>query len=91
MPTAKAATATISLAFLATDPVGNELVASLSKPEKNLAGVAYDAGVDVCGKRIEMLKEIVSRLSRVIVPIISQLTAGRWLLFRRSISRCRAP
>jgi putative ABC transport system substrate-binding protein len=81
---AKGATATIPIVFVASDPVGNGLVASLSRPERNLTGVAYDAGIEMWGKQLQMLKEIVPTLSIVIVPIPSG-PSGRLTLFSEAL------
>jgi putative ABC transport system substrate-binding protein len=50
----KAATSTIPL-----DPLHAGLVTSLSRPGGNLTGITLDAGVDVWGKRLEILKEAI--------------------------------
>ncbi len=48
------------------DPVGNGFVASLARPGGNITGLSsYSAELN--GKRLELLKEIVPRLSRVAV------------------------
>jgi putative ABC transport system substrate-binding protein len=63
---AKHATTTIPIVFLgATDPVGRGLVASLGRPGGNITGVAFDAGPEIDGKRLELLKEAVPTISRV--------------------------
>ncbi len=49
-----------------TDPVGNGFVASLSRPGGNITGLTHVAP-DLTGKRLELLKEVVPRLSRVAV------------------------
>jgi putative tryptophan/tyrosine transport system substrate-binding protein len=48
------------------DPVGNGFVASLARPGGNITGLATFAP-ELSGKRLELLKEIVPRLSRVAV------------------------
>jgi putative ABC transport system substrate-binding protein len=48
------------------DPVGNGFVASLAKPGGNVTGLAT-LTADLSGKRLELLKEIVLKLSRVAV------------------------
>jgi putative ABC transport system substrate-binding protein len=49
-----------------TDPVGNGFVASLARPGGNITGLSsYSAELN--GKRLELLKEIVPRLSRLAV------------------------
>jgi putative tryptophan/tyrosine transport system substrate-binding protein len=48
------------------DPVGQGFVASLARPGGNITGLSIQ-GPDIAGKRLELLKEIVPKLSRVAV------------------------
>jgi putative ABC transport system substrate-binding protein len=48
------------------DPVGSGFVASLGRPGGNITGLSQMAP-DLAGKRLELLKEIVPRLSRLVV------------------------
>jgi len=60
----KNATAEIPVVFtVASDPVGAGLVASVSRPGTNITGLSLDAP-GLGGKRLEILKESFSRLSR---------------------------
>jgi putative ABC transport system substrate-binding protein len=64
---AKKATKTIPIVFYdVTDPVGSGLVDSLARPGGNITGVTNVAAV-LAGKRLELLKETVPKLSRVAV------------------------
>jgi putative ABC transport system substrate-binding protein len=64
---AKQATATIPIVMsYDDDPVGNGFVASLARPGGNITGLATLAP-ELSGKQLELLKEIISRLSRVAV------------------------
>ena len=64
---AKEATATIPIVMgQDVDPVGNGFVASLARPGGNITGLATLAP-EIGGKRLELLKEIVPKLSRVAV------------------------
>jgi ABC-type uncharacterized transport system substrate-binding protein len=62
---AKDATKTIPIVMAQdTDPVGNGFVASLARPGGNITGLSsYSAELN--GKRLELLKEIVPKLSRL--------------------------
>src|SRR4030095_14843595 len=63
----KKATQTIPILFLdATDPVAAGLVYSLARPGGNTQGFSSIEAV-LAGKRLELLKETVSKLSRVAV------------------------
>ena len=63
----KEATSTIPIVMTQDDdPVGNGLVASLARPGGNITGLATLAP-EIGGKRLELLKEIVPKLSRVAV------------------------
>ena len=64
---AKRATSTIPIVFaLATDPVGSGLVASLARPAGNATGLSA-FNLDLVGKRVEFLREIVPDLRRLAV------------------------
>jgi putative tryptophan/tyrosine transport system substrate-binding protein len=64
---AKEATVTIPIVMgFDNDPVGNGFVASLARPGGNITGVSTLAP-EISGKQLELLKEIVPRLSRVAV------------------------
>src|SRR5260370_36400472 len=51
----------------AGDPVGTGLVASLAKPGGNVTGTS-DHSPELTGKRLQLTKEIIPRLSRAAVP-----------------------
>jgi putative ABC transport system substrate-binding protein len=64
---ARNATKTIPIVMGSTsDPVGSGLVASLARPGGNLTGLSILAS-ELSGKRLELLKEMVPRISRVAV------------------------
>jgi putative tryptophan/tyrosine transport system substrate-binding protein len=62
----RSATGTIPIVALMEDPLVSGLVTSLARrPGNNLTGVAFDAGVEIWGKRLEILKQAVPSASRV--------------------------
>src|SRR5262245_4784358 len=62
----KNATSEIPIVFsVGTDPVATGLVQSFGKPEGRLTGVQYST-TDLTGKRLEILKEILPKLTRVV-------------------------
>ena len=63
----KAATGTIPIVITNdNDPVANGFVASLARPGGNITGLS-NVSPEIYGKQLELLKEIVPRLSRVAV------------------------
>jgi ABC-type uncharacterized transport system substrate-binding protein len=67
MRAAKKATSTIPIVMAQdSDPVGNGFVTSLARPGGNVTGLAALRS-ELSGKRLELLKEIVPKLSRVAV------------------------
>jgi putative ABC transport system substrate-binding protein len=64
---AKEATVTIPIVMTQdTDPVGNGFVASLARPGGNITGLAT-LRPELSGKQLELMKEIIPKLSRVAV------------------------
>jgi putative ABC transport system substrate-binding protein len=67
VPPAKAATATIPIVMtFDSDPVGSGLVASLARPGGNITGLS-SLSPEISGKQLELLTEIVPKLSRVAI------------------------
>src|SRR5262245_38924855 len=64
---AKEATKTIPIVFaVSADPVAEGLVASLGRPGGNITGLT-SIGSDVIGKQMELLREVVPKITRVAV------------------------
>jgi len=64
---ARRATSTIPIVAIGmADPVGDELVSSLARPGGNVTGTTF-LGPELVSKRLQLLKEIVPHLSRVVV------------------------
>jgi putative ABC transport system substrate-binding protein len=55
----KAATTTIPVVGLMSDPIAFKIVDSIARPGGNITGVSVDAGLEVWGKRLELLREVV--------------------------------
>jgi putative ABC transport system substrate-binding protein len=67
LPTRAAKEATVTIPIVMTnegDPVGTGFVASLARPGGNITGLS-NLAPELSGKRLELLKEIVPRLSHV--------------------------
>jgi putative ABC transport system substrate-binding protein len=75
---AQEATATMPIVMAYdSDPVGNGFVASLARPGGNITGLSSLAP-EISGKQLELLRELVPRLSRVVVlGTWTTLYAGR--------------
>jgi len=64
---AQKATSTVPIVFVnIADPVGSGLVASLARPAGNLTGLSL-MNPDISGKRLQLLKEVLPRVTRVAV------------------------
>ena len=61
----KSATTTIPIVAIASDPVRLGYAASLARPGGNITGFAFDTGMEIYAKRLELLKEAVPGTSRV--------------------------
>ncbi len=77
MPTAgrlKALTSTIPIVAYTGDPISFGLISSLSHPGGNITGVGVDAGIEIWGKRLELLSQSVPKL----VNVLFVSTQGGW-------------
>jgi putative tryptophan/tyrosine transport system substrate-binding protein len=65
LPIFKAATATIPIVGVTGFPVQYGIAASLAHPGGNITGVTVQVGPEIMGKRLEILREVVPRMSKV--------------------------
>ena len=87
----KAATVTIPIVITNdNDPVANGFVASLARPGGNITGLST-LSPEIYGKQLELLKEIVPRLSRVAVLGASAEPGQRSSVRRNGTRRPDAP
>jgi putative ABC transport system substrate-binding protein len=73
----KAATATIPIVGITGDPVALGLVANLARPGGNLTGSSVDPGIEIWGKRLELLREAIPTLSRLGALVTPTLLGDR--------------
>jgi len=60
----KAATSTVPVVAFMIDPLQAKLITSLGRPGGNLTGITLDPGIEIWGKRLELLKEAVPQTTR---------------------------
>jgi putative ABC transport system substrate-binding protein len=68
-----AKTTTIPIVALVGDPIAGGLVTNLAHPGANLTGVSINAGSEIYGKRLQILKEAVPSATK-----IADLLSGGW-------------
>src|SRR5712691_4997844 len=61
-----AATSTIPVVAFMLDPLKAGLVTSLDRPGGNLTGITLDAGIEIWGKRLQMLKEAIPSTAKAV-------------------------
>ena len=61
----RAVTRTIPLVAFMFDPLKAGLVTSLARPGGNLTGITLDAGLDIWGKRLQLLKQAIPSAAKV--------------------------
>jgi putative tryptophan/tyrosine transport system substrate-binding protein len=60
-----AATSTIPIVGITSDPVAGGLIASLARPGGNLTGVSVEAGPEIIAKRLQIMKEAMPSVAKV--------------------------
>ena len=87
---AKEATKTIPIVMTQDiDPVGNGFVASLARPGGNITGLSTLAP-EISGKRLELLKEIVPKLSHVAILGTSTIPSNAQVLRETELPQGRS-
>ena len=61
----RAATGTIPIVYVGGDPIQAGFATSLARPGGAITGVTVDAGIEIWGKRLQILKEVVPLASKV--------------------------
>jgi putative tryptophan/tyrosine transport system substrate-binding protein len=59
------ATSTIPLVAILSDPIATGLLTSLAHPGGNLTGVSINAGLEIYGKRLQIIKEAMPKVAKV--------------------------
>jgi len=88
---ARTATKTIPIVFLSfVDPVEEGLATSLARPGGNITGPGWSTG-DLAGKRLELLKEAIPKLSHVAVlwTPTDQAAQRQWRVTQSAAQRLR--
>ena len=76
---AKAATTTIPIVMASVgNPEQRGLVASLSRPGANVTGLTLDAGPEIAGKMLEILKEAAPKISQVAILTVADSGLPLW-------------
>ena len=61
----KAATTTIPIVAVTSDPVAFGIVASLAHPGGNITGISVDAGIELWGKHLQLVREAIPSATNV--------------------------
>jgi putative ABC transport system substrate-binding protein len=83
----KAATTTIPVVGLTGDAVELGIISSLARPGGNITGSSVDAGAEVWGKRFDLLREAVPKLSRLGFVITTTRWGDRRTAFLRDVAK----
>lgn len=71
-------TTTIPIIATFGDPVAAGIVKNMARPERNITGVSLDAGIEMQGKHLEILREAVPSAGRVAYLSNSAEWEGAW-------------
>lgn len=83
-----AATSTIPLVVITGDPIAAGLLTNLAHPGGNLTGVSINAGVEIYGKRLQILKEAMPGIGRIAALLSSAWTnANGMSAYRQAASQ----
>jgi putative tryptophan/tyrosine transport system substrate-binding protein len=61
----RAATTTVPIVAIMGDPIAEGIVTNLARPTANITGVSVDAGIELYGKQLQILQEVVPAVSKI--------------------------
>jgi len=67
------ATSTIPLVAITGDPIAAGFITNIARPGGNLTGVAINAGIEIYGKRLQIIQEAIPKVRKV-----ANLLSGVW-------------
>ena len=70
------ATSTIPLVAILSDPIATGLLTNLAHPGGNLTGVSINAGLEIYGKRLQIIQEAMPKVAKV-AALFSVALSGR--------------
>jgi putative tryptophan/tyrosine transport system substrate-binding protein len=79
----KAATDTVPVVAVMSDPVAYGIVTNIARPERNITGIAVEAGPEIWGKRLQILREVDPTAAKVGFLASRQM----WSLPQADVSR----
>jgi putative ABC transport system substrate-binding protein len=71
-------TSTLPIVATMGDPVAAGLVQNIARPERNITGIAGDAGIEMQGKHLDILREAVPSASRIAYLSPREEWEGAW-------------
>ncbi|MBL6614701.1 MAG: ABC transporter substrate-binding protein [Reyranella sp.] len=71
-----AATSRIPLIVITGDPIASGLVTNLAHPGGNMTGVSINAGIEIYGKRMQIVKEAMPKASKVAALLVRTWTGS---------------
>jgi putative ABC transport system substrate-binding protein len=80
-------TSTIPIVASMGDPVAIGLVQNIARPERNITGIALDAGIEMQGKHLDILRQAVPHVSHLAYLSPREEWEGAWR--RAAIEACR--
>jgi putative tryptophan/tyrosine transport system substrate-binding protein len=79
-----AATARIPIVAIIGDPIVGGLVTNLAHPGGNLTGVSINAGIEIYGKRLQILREAIPSVAKVAFLVSGVWDAGSGSSYREA-------
>jgi putative ABC transport system substrate-binding protein len=71
-------TSTIPIVVLVGDPVATGVVENIARPEGNITGVVAEAGIEMQGKHLDILRQVIPSASRVAYLSARSEWEGAW-------------